>query len=110
MDTFDYSQLTLVDVDLLRQGSARVRFLLSTVTPGAIEIGDIISDGRDKIPHGQFGPWCIKSLGIDRRRAQLYMNLAKFAKTHGASWSRNFPLSPLTILRPGRRREALSPR
>jgi hypothetical protein len=92
MDTFDYSLLTSVDIDHLRQASARVRVLLAAVTPGAIEIGDIITDARDKIPHGKFGPWCIEALGIDRRRAQIYMNLSKLAKTQGRDLVEKLPL------------------
>jgi hypothetical protein len=92
MDTFDYSLLTSVDIDHLRQASARARSLLAAVTPGAIEIGDIITGAKDKIPHGQFGPWCIEALGIDRRRAQIYMNLAKLARTHGRELVEKLPL------------------
>jgi hypothetical protein len=92
MDTFDYSLLTSVDIDHLRQASARARSLLAAVTPAAIEIGDIITDAKDKIPHGQFGPWCIEALCIDRRRAQIYMNLAKLAKTHGRELVEKLPL------------------
>jgi Protein of unknown function (DUF3102) len=92
VDRFDYSQLISVDVDHIRQSSGRARSLLAAVTPGAIEIGDIITDVKDKIPHGHFGPWCAEGLGIDRRRAQLYMNLAKFSKTHGRELVEKLPL------------------
>jgi hypothetical protein len=92
VDTFDYSLLISVDIDHLRQASARARSLLAAVTPGAIEVGYIITDVKDKIPHGQFGPWCIEALGIDRRRAQIYMNLAKLAKTHGRELVEKLPL------------------
>jgi hypothetical protein len=92
VDRFDYSQLISVDVDHIRQASGRARSLLAAVTPGAIEVGDIITDVKDKIPHGHFGPWCSEALGIDRRRAQLYMNLAKFSKTHGRELVEKLPL------------------
>jgi Protein of unknown function (DUF3102) len=92
MDTFDYSLLTSVDIHHLRQASNRARSLLAAVTPGAIEIGDIIIDAKDKIPHGQFGAWCSEALGIDRRRAQIYTNLAKLAKTHGRELVEKLPL------------------
>ncbi len=83
MDRFDYSTLTSVNIEFLRQTAARGRALIVLVTPAVIELGDIITDARDIIPHGYFGTWCIEALGIDRRLAQKYMNLAKAAKTHG---------------------------
>jgi hypothetical protein len=93
MDTFDYSALISVDTDRLRRAAARARSLLAAVTPAAIEIGDIIADARERIPHGQFGPWCAAALGIDRRRAQNYMNLAKLATTHGREQVEKLPLT-----------------
>jgi hypothetical protein len=83
MDTFDYSTLTSVDIDQLRHAAARARCLLAAVTPAAIEIGNSIVEARETIPHGQFGRWCEAALGIEPRRAQIFMNLAKLATTHG---------------------------
>lgn len=92
MDTFDYSTLLTTDIDHLRSTAARARSLLGAVTPGAIEVGEIIADAKEKLPHGKFGAWCIEALGIDRRRAQFYMNLAKFAKVHGREQIQKLPL------------------
>jgi hypothetical protein len=92
MDTFDYSTLLTTDIDHLRNTAARARSLLAAVTPGALEVGEIITDAKEKLPHGKFGPWCIEALGIDRRRAQIYMNLAKFAKVHGREQIQKLPL------------------
>jgi hypothetical protein len=93
MDRFDYSKLTAVDTESLRRKADRVRTLLATLTPAAIEVGTIIADARDKIPHGQFGAWCVAALGIDRRRAQLYMKLAEFAAIHGREQVEKLPLT-----------------
>jgi hypothetical protein len=60
MDTFDYAQSTSVDIDHLRRAAARAR-----------EIGAIITDAKDQIPHGKFRLCCIEALGSDRRRAQV---------------------------------------
>jgi hypothetical protein len=83
MDNFDYSSLGSVDIEHLRNAASRARALLAAVTPAAIEIGQIIAAAKDQIPHGKFGDWCLESLGIHRRRAQLYMRLAKGADVHG---------------------------
>ena len=93
MEEFDYSTLISVDTDRLRNNATRVRLLLKAVTPAAIEIGDIIADARDKIPHGMFGSWCVAELGIERRSAQLYMNLARLAATHGREKVEKLPLT-----------------
>jgi len=92
MDTFDYSTLVSVDIDHLRHAATRARSLLAAVTPAAIEIGGIIAEAREAIPHGQFGKWCVAALGIHRRRAQIYMNLAKLATTHGRARVEKLPL------------------
>ena len=92
MDTFDYSTLVSPDIDHLRKTAVRARCLLAAVTPAAIEVGEIIADAKEKVPHGKFGLWCSEALGIDRRRAQLYMNLAKFAKVHGREQIEKLPL------------------
>jgi len=91
MDTFDYSTLISVDIDHLRHAAARARALLANFTPAAIEIGNIIAEAREKIPHGQFGPWCEAALGLSRRRAQIHMNLAKLATTHGREQVEKLP-------------------
>jgi hypothetical protein len=58
----------------------------------AIEIGDIITGAKDKTSHGQLGPCCIEALGIDcQRAAQIYMNLAKLARTHGRALVEKLP-------------------
>jgi hypothetical protein len=82
MDRFDYSSLIKDDTDYLRQSAARGRQLLALITPAVIELGGIVAEARDRIPHGYFGSWCTDALGIDRRTALNYLNLAKLAKTH----------------------------
>jgi hypothetical protein len=82
MDRFNYSLLKL-DTDYLRQRAAWGRELLARLTPAVIELGDIIAEAKDRIPHGFFGAWCTDALGIDRRSALNYAHLAKIAKTHG---------------------------
>jgi hypothetical protein len=93
MDTFDYSTLISVDIDHLRHAAARARALLAAVTPAAIEIGGIIAEARETIPHGKFAQWCVAALAISPRRAQIYMNLAKLATTHGREQVEKLPLT-----------------
>lgn len=83
MDDFDYSVIKVVDIDYLRRKAERARTLVALVMPACIELGEILIEVRDRIPHGYFGPYCLEALHIDRRRAQILMNLAKLAKTHG---------------------------
>ena len=70
MDTFDYASLGPLDTDHLRATAQRARFLMAAVTPAAIEVGQIIADAKEALPHGKFGSRCSEALGIDRRRAQ----------------------------------------
>ena len=92
MDTFDYASLGSLDIDHLRTTAERARLLIAAVTPGAIEVGQIIANAKEALPHGKFGSWCSEALGIDRRRAQLYMSLAKLAKVHGREQIEKLPL------------------
>ena len=55
MDSFDYDSLLDVDTNGLRGGAARVRALVSTFTPQAIEIGRILKQSKAVLPHGRFG-------------------------------------------------------
>src|SRR5262245_46772298 len=83
MDNFNYQSLTGVDIDALRNRAARVRSLISTLTPQAIQIGDLIRQSKEELPHGRFGSWCAEALLIDRRLAQAYMRLAEVARKYG---------------------------
>jgi hypothetical protein len=93
MDSFDYDSLLDVDTNGLRGGAARVRALVSTFTPQAIEIGRILKQSKAVLPHGRFGDWCDEALQIDRRLAQAYMNLAEVAGKYGPDRVGSLPLT-----------------
>lgn len=93
MDSFDYNSLLDVDINGLRAGAARVRVLVSTFTPQAIEIGCILRQSKAVLPHGSFGDWCDGALQIDRRLAQAYMNLAEVAGKYGPDRVGSLPLT-----------------
>jgi hypothetical protein len=83
MDHFDYTPIVKVDTEHLRDNAARARTLLAMIMPAVIEVGEIVIDSRDRIPHGFFQTWCNAALGIDHRSALNYSNLAKLARKHG---------------------------
>jgi hypothetical protein len=91
-DNFDY-KLLKIDADQLRQTSALVRNLVANFTPAAIEIGDLLADARNRLPHGLFGPYCVAALAMDRRLAQAYMALAKAAEKYGRAQVEKLPLT-----------------
>jgi hypothetical protein len=92
LDGFNYSLLK-VDADRLRQTAERVRTLVTNFTPAALDIGDLLTDAKYRIPHGLFGPWCLEALAMDRRLAEQYMALAKAAAKYGRPEIEKLPLT-----------------
>jgi hypothetical protein len=93
MDRFDYAKIAETNIDSLRQSAARGRQLLQQITPLVFELGGIIAEVRDAIPHGFFGLWCTEALGIEHRTALNYSNLAKLAMNHDRSKLEKLSLS-----------------
>jgi Protein of unknown function (DUF3102) len=91
-DNFDYSIL-MVDADALRQTAERVRTLVTKLTPAALDIGNLLTDAKRRIPHGLFGAWCLEALAMDRRLAEQYMALAKAAEKYGRPVIEKLPLT-----------------
>jgi hypothetical protein len=83
MDHFDYTPIVKVDTEHLRDNAARARTLLALIMPAVIEVGEIVIESRDRIPHGFFQAWCEHAMGIDHRSALNYASLAKLARKHG---------------------------
>lgn len=89
--TFDYSAFSPSDADFLKKTATRVRKLIQRTTPVLIEIGDYLTNAKEKMPHGQFGKFCLDEVGIDLRSAENYMKLAELAKVYPPSLVSQLP-------------------
>jgi hypothetical protein len=78
-DTFDYCSVSPSNAIFLRKTACQVRVLVKRVTPTNIKIGDHLTAARERLPHGQFGKYCVDAVGITLRSAENYMSLAELA-------------------------------
>jgi hypothetical protein len=89
--TFDYSAFSPSDAAFLKKTAKRVRTLIRRATPLLIEIGDYLAKAKQKLPHGQFGAFCLDEVKISVRSAENYMNLAELAKVYPPSLVSRLP-------------------
>jgi hypothetical protein len=80
--TFDYTGITPEDATELRRIAERVKRYLRKVVPVIIELGAELEAAKARLPHGEFGAYCVDECGVDPRSAENYMNLAKLARIH----------------------------
>jgi hypothetical protein len=77
--TFDYTQLAPSLADALRNQAARIRERVQSTNAAIIEIGrDLIAVKQYRLDHGQFVRWVELQCGLNKRTAQLYMQVAEF--------------------------------
>jgi len=89
--TFDYSLFSPSDAAFLRETAGQVRALVRKATPIVIQIGDRLAAAKERLPHGQFGPYCVDEAGIPIRSAENYMSLAELAKVYPPSLLARLP-------------------
>jgi hypothetical protein len=89
--TFDYSSFSPSDADFLKKTAAHVRKLIRRTTPLLIEIGDYLAKAKERLPHGQFGQFCLDEVEVDPRSAENYMKLAELAKVYPPSLVSQLP-------------------
>jgi hypothetical protein len=83
----------------------------------ACRIGELLFEAKKRLGHGRYGPW-LKSVGVHRRNAQIYVKVAASPLWH--QWSRNanpnshlppFTLADgLQVIRDGERNQRKSKR
>jgi hypothetical protein len=89
--TFDYSAFSPSDAAFLKKTAKHVRNLIRRTTPLLIEIGDYLAKAKGRLPHGQFGQFCLDEVGIEPRSAENYMGLAELAKVYPPSLVSQLP-------------------
>ncbi len=47
----------------------------------AFRVGDLLTEAKDKVPHGKWLPWLRENVKFSERSAQAYMRLASSQKT-----------------------------
>ncbi|WP_247391927.1 hypothetical protein [Bradyrhizobium sp. 35] len=81
-NTFNYGAFSPSEVAFLQTRAKRVRALIRRTTHQLIEIGENLTQIKERMPHGQFAAFCDAELGIKLRSAENYMSLAELAKTY----------------------------
>lgn len=81
-NTFNYGAFSPSEVAFLQTTAKRVRALIRRTTHQLIEIGENLTQIKERMAHGQFAAFCDAELGIKLRSAENYMSLAELAKTY----------------------------
>src|ERR1700733_2471014 len=74
---FDYNTLDTDDAAYVRAIADRVREKDQQARGNVIDIGRDLIVVKEKLDHGQFGPWLRAEFQWDERTAQRYMGLAE---------------------------------
>jgi hypothetical protein len=77
---FNYSALSEEHEAQLRRFVSEIHKCGCQQTPAAVEIGNMLIEAKDGLKHGTFEKWCKSEAGYPKRRAELFMSLAKFAR------------------------------
>jgi hypothetical protein len=80
--TFDYESLSPAVAKFLRGQAVRIR---QGYTTSIIQIGKALIEAKRHLPHGGFGCWVRLEAGIPMRTAQVYMQVAQWAKDKNAT-------------------------
>jgi hypothetical protein len=78
--SFNYSGLSSVHQAQLRQFASEIHAFGCHQTSAAVEIGDRLIEAKAGLDHGAFEKWCKSEAGYPKRRAELLMSLANFAR------------------------------
>lgn len=81
--SFDYTNLDAETFEFLEQQTVKLFSLLKITTSGIIQIGNILTEIKQKLPHGQFLPWLEATVPFHRQTASNFMNTAELAKMYG---------------------------
>jgi hypothetical protein len=82
--SFNYGIVPQHEAKELRQFAVNIQSRGRLLTRFAIKIGENLLKAKRYLDHGDFEDWCLLEPGLDRRMAQLYMSLAKFAQSDRA--------------------------
>lgn len=74
--SFDYDALPSETAQELRLSAERIRLRLKRTAEDIIAIGQDLRDAKDRLSHGQFGPWLDAEFGMTDRTALNFMNVA----------------------------------
>jgi len=78
--SFNYSGLSLEHQAQLRRFVSEIHKCGCLQTPAAVEIGNMLIEAKGGLEHGTFEKWCKSEAGYPKRRAELLMSLANFAR------------------------------
>jgi hypothetical protein len=74
---FDYSTLEPRVTKQVQETAARIRDKVKKTVEDIIEVGNDLLAVKEKLPHGQFGPWLKAEFGWGERTAQNFMSVAE---------------------------------
>jgi hypothetical protein len=82
---FDYCGISPSLVSHLQAQAKLIKNLIAKTTEGLIEVGRNLVAVKQRLNHGQFIDWVEIEVGIDKRTAQSYMAIARFAEAKGTT-------------------------
>lgn len=78
---FDYSQLDIETRDVVQQRTTEIKALMRRTAQDIIEIGQKLIEVKDRLGHGNFGPWLKIEFEFSEDAARKFMRVAEKFKT-----------------------------
>lgn len=82
---FNYEVLDSETRQIVRQQTGEIRNLMHRTAGDIIEIGRRLTEVKERLPHGAFGPWLEAEFKWTDRTARKYMQVAEAFKTESDS-------------------------
>src|SRR5215831_3587863 len=74
---FNYDVLEAKVAEQVRSSADRIRERVKKTVEDIIEVGNDLLAVKEKLPHGQFGPWLKAEFGWGERMAQNFISVAE---------------------------------
>lgn len=84
--SFDYDALDSENAGVIKFHTEAIKQCIRRTAKDIIEIGERLTDVKEKLPHGQFGSWLQIEFNWDTRTAQRFMSVAAMFKSDTVSF------------------------
>jgi hypothetical protein len=102
---FDYDQLDTETRIVVRQRTTEIRERLRRTAQDIVEVGQRMTEIKDRLPHGQFGPWLSAEFGMSEGHARKMMQVSR-AFGQNDHYDRFAPTALMLLAAPGTPEEA----
>lgn len=77
LDLFKYDQIKQTDREFIQNKTVEIKALVKRSAQDIIDIGSMLIEVKERLPHGMFGPWLDAEFRWGNNTAQRMMNVAR---------------------------------